>query len=95
MKKDALLINASRGGILNEEDLIKALKENQIRGAALDVFSEEPLADNSPLRKVPNLVLTPHLGASTAESQKRVGEMVLDQLEKFFVHNTLLNEVKA
>ena len=95
MKKDALLINASRGGILNEEDLVKALKENQIRGAALDVFSEEPLSEDSPLRKVPNLVLTPHLGASTAESQKRVGEMVLDQLEKFFVHNTLLNEVKA
>tara|TARA_Y100001954_G_scaffold40471_1_gene40978 strand:- start:582 stop:1529 length:948 start_codon:yes stop_codon:yes gene_type:complete len=95
MKKDALLINASRGGIINEEDLAKALKEKKIRGAALDVFSEEPLPEESPLRKVPNLVLTPHLGASTAESQKRVGEMVLDQLEKFFVHNTLLNEVKA
>ena len=79
MKKDALLINASRGGIINEEDLAKSLKENQIKGAALDVFSEEPLPEDSPLRDAPNLVLTPHLGASTAESQKRVGEIMLGQ----------------
>jgi D-3-phosphoglycerate dehydrogenase len=66
-----------------------------IRGAALDVFSKEPLIDNSPLRQLDNLVLTPHLGASTEEAQKRVGEMAVHQVIQFFDHNNLLNEVKV
>jgi D-3-phosphoglycerate dehydrogenase len=95
MKKNALLINASRGGILVEDDLIRVLEEEKIGGAALDVYSAEPLAEDSKLRKTPNLVLTPHLGASTEESQERVGEMVLNQLDQFFIHNKLINEVTA
>lgn len=95
MKKNALLINASRGGILVEDDLIRVLEEEKIGGAALDVYSAEPLAEDSKLRKTSNLVLTPHLGASTEESQERVGEMVLDQLDQFFIQNKLINEVTA
>lgn len=95
MKKNALLINASRGGILVEDDLIRVLEEEKIGGAALDVYSKEPLPEDSRLRTVPNLILTPHLGASTEESQERVGEMVLDQLDQFFIHNKLINEVTA
>ena len=94
MKKDAVLINAARGGIINEADLFKTLKSGSIRGAALDVFSNEPLTD-SPLRELENIVLTPHLGASTDEAQVRVGIMAAQQLREFFVNENLINEVRA
>lgn len=95
MKSSALLVNASRGGIVNEEDLLEVLQGNKIKGAAFDVFATEPLEEDSPLRKLDNLILTPHLGASTEEAQKRVGEMVINQLNEFFINKNLLNEVKA
>ena len=59
MKRDARIINVARGGIINEADLSKILKENKIAGAALDVFENEPLAKDSPLLSSPNLILTP------------------------------------
>jgi D-3-phosphoglycerate dehydrogenase len=61
MKKDAFVINTSRGAALDECALIKALQEEKIAGAGLDVFENEPLADNSPLRKLDNVILTPHM----------------------------------
>ena len=60
MKKDALLINTSRGAVLDETALVEALKNKKIGGAGLDVFEEEPLPDNSPLRNLKNVILTPH-----------------------------------
>lgn len=69
MKPTVRLINCARGGIINEADLVTALKENLIAGAAIDVFESEPLAEDSPLRSLPNIILTPHLGASTVEAQ--------------------------
>ena len=69
MKPTVRLINCARGGIINENDLASALKENIIAGAAIDVFENEPLAEDSPLRTLKNLILTPHLGASTVEAQ--------------------------
>jgi len=95
MKKDAVLINASRGGIVNEEDLYVTLKEKKILGAAFDVFADEPLKTESKLFELDNLVMTPHLGASTCEAQFRVGEMAVHQIQEFFLNNKLLNEVKA
>jgi D-3-phosphoglycerate dehydrogenase len=95
MKKTAILVNAARGGIVDEDALVKHLKARTFRAAGFDVFAIEPLPENSPLRECSNLIMTPHLGASTEEAQVRVGEMVLHQLEEFFVNNTLLNEVKA
>jgi D-3-phosphoglycerate dehydrogenase len=94
MKPNAIIINAARGGIVSESDLLDALKNNKIRGAGLDVFSQEPLPENSPLRNLPNLVLTPHLGATTLEAQERVGEMAVEQIKEFFLNNNLLNEVR-
>ncbi len=94
MKKDAILINAARGGIVNEEDLFAMLSEKKIRGAGLDVFSQEPLNTNSPLLKLSNVTLSPHLGASTEEAQYRVGEMAVHQMKEFFISNNFLNEVK-
>lgn len=69
MKKSARLINCARGGIINEQDLADAVREGVIAGAAIDVFTEEPLPPNHPLRGIENIILTPHLGASTVEAQ--------------------------
>lgn len=76
MKKTVFIINYSRGGIINEVDLINALEAKEIAGAALDVFEKEPLTTESPIVKnLPNLHLTPHIGASTAEAQDKAGDM--------------------
>jgi len=95
MKKSAILINAARGGIVNESDLYDCLKNHTLRGAGLDVFENEPLKKDHQLSTLDNVVLTPHLGASTEEAQVRVGEMALYQMHEFFLKNNLLNQVKA
>jgi phosphoglycerate dehydrogenase-like enzyme len=70
MKPEAYLINTSRGPIVEERALIEVLKNRKIAGAALDVFDEEPLPDEHPLRKLDNVVLTPHLGYVTVENYR-------------------------
>jgi D-3-phosphoglycerate dehydrogenase len=72
MKSTAILINVARGGVADESDLIDALESGQIAAAGLDVYTTEPLPEDSPLRGTKNLLLTPHLGASTAEAQQLV-----------------------
>ncbi|WP_313991798.1 phosphoglycerate dehydrogenase [uncultured Selenomonas sp.] len=69
MKRGVRLVNCARGGIIDEADLATAVKEGIVAGAAIDVFETEPLVADSPLRDVPGIVLTPHLGASTVEAQ--------------------------
>ena len=71
MKASAYLINAARGGIVNEDALLHALKQGKIAGAALDVVENEPPAKNHPLFQLDNVVLTPHIGALTLEASKR------------------------
>jgi D-3-phosphoglycerate dehydrogenase len=93
MKKSARIINAARGGIVNEADLQQALKDGTIAGAALDVFEAEPLPADSPLRALENAVLTPHLGASTEEAQERVAEDVARQFVEFFRDGVIRNAV--
>ncbi|SFH49634.1 D-3-phosphoglycerate dehydrogenase [Actinopolymorpha cephalotaxi] len=75
MKPDALVVNAARGGIIDEHALYVALKEGRLGGAGIDVFTTEPCTD-SPLLELPNVVATPHLGASTAEAQEKAGVAV-------------------
>lgn len=87
MKKSAFLINTSRGGLVDEEALVKALKEGRIAGAALDVFSEEPPNPNSPLFKCPNLITTAHIGAHTKESILRMNMMAAQSVVDFFKGN--------
>lgn len=72
MKKGAFVLNASRGGVVDERALAQALSDGRIAGAGLDVYETEPLPPDSPLLTAPNLVLTPHLGASTKEAQVQV-----------------------
>ncbi len=71
MKKSVRIINCARGGVVDEDALYRALKDGKIAGAALDVFAQEPLVD-SPLLELDNVVVTPHLGASTQEAQVKV-----------------------
>ncbi len=84
MKKGVRLINCARGGIIDEAALITAIKEGKVAGAALDVFEKEPVAADSELLKLDNVVVTPHLGASTEEAQVNVAievaEIVRDAL---------------
>jgi len=84
MKKTAVLINTSRGAVVDTEALIKALKEGWILGAGLDVYEEEPIPKDDPLTKFDNVVLTPHIGASTNEAQARAGIEVAKKIIEFF-----------
>lgn len=78
MKPDALLINCARGGIINETDLARALREGIIGGAALDVFSGEVPEKDSPLLGAPNLICTPHNAARTYEAEENICRMMID-----------------
>jgi D-3-phosphoglycerate dehydrogenase / 2-oxoglutarate reductase len=79
MKKGVRLVNVARGGIINEADLYEALKSGQVKAAALDVFEKEP-TEKSPLFELDNIVVTPHLGASTVEAQVNVAIDVAEQI---------------
>ncbi|PKP56882.1 MAG: hypothetical protein CVT89_05410 [Candidatus Altiarchaeales archaeon HGW-Altiarchaeales-2] len=83
VKKDAIMINTSRGGIINESALIEALKNKLTGGACLDVFENEP-NPNPEFRNLENVILTPHIASATEEAQKRAGMDVVMQIEKFF-----------
>lgn len=80
MKKTSHLINTSRGKIINEKDLAKALRSNMIAGAALDVFEKEPIGKNHEFVKMKNIVLAPHIGSSTAETRKKMAEITVKNL---------------
>jgi (S)-sulfolactate dehydrogenase len=80
MKADAVLINTSRGEIVNEAALAAALKSGKVGGAALDVFEHEPLVAGSPLAGCPHLLLTPHIAGVTLESNVRVSHMIAEKV---------------
>jgi D-3-phosphoglycerate dehydrogenase len=83
MRKGSYLINAARGGLVDEEALLRLLDEGHLGGAALDTFATEPLQKDSPLRAHPRLILTPHLGASTSEAQQAVSTILARQIIDF------------
>jgi len=80
MQPGAVLVNVARGGLIDEEALAAALHSGHLAGAAIDVFTTEPMAPDNPLRGAPNTILTPHLGASTAEAQERAGVEMAERL---------------
>jgi len=86
MKSSSVLINTSRGGIVNEEALATALKNKSLFGAALDVFVTEPLGNNSPLAGIHNLLLTPHIAGLTVESNQRVSKITADRVTDYLLH---------
>jgi D-3-phosphoglycerate dehydrogenase len=79
-KPELRVINVARGGIVDEDALYEAVKDGTIAGAALDVFSKEPMTE-SPLFDLPQIVVTPHLGASTREAQDKAGDVIADMVQ--------------
>jgi glyoxylate reductase len=84
MKRDAVLINTARGGVVDQAALVQALRDGTIGGAGLDVFESEPLAPDDPLMSLPNVVVAPHLGSATVETRTRMSDLAVDNLLAFF-----------
>ncbi len=93
MKPGVKIVNCARGEIVCEADLIAALESNKVAGAALDVFAVEPLPADHPYRKQPNLILTPHLGASTEEAQEKCGIEVAEVIAGYLLTGEVRNAV--
>ena len=97
MRPESVLINASRGSVVDLDALAEALKENRIAGAAIDVFPHEPASNRdeflSPLRGIPNCILTPHVGGSTMEAQENIGIEVCEKLIKYSDNGSSFNSV--
>ena len=91
MKPTAYLINTCRGGVINEEDLIQALKEGQIQGAGLDVLVQEPPEKDNPLLSMDNVSITSHMGAASLESEHRSQVIIGDCIADFFAGNVPYN----
>ena len=93
MKQGVRILNCARGGIVKEADLIEAIQSKQVAGAALDVYESEPLPADSPLRHIPEIIMTPHLGASTKEAQENVGIEVAEAITEFLLNRVVRNAV--
>ena len=92
-KRGVRIINCARGGLIDEAALANSLQDRHVAAAALDVFEKEPLPNDSALRSTPNLILTPHLGASTAEAQESVGIEIAQSIRAALLEGTIRNAV--
>jgi D-3-phosphoglycerate dehydrogenase len=95
MKKGVFIINAARGGIVDEQALLAVLESGQVKGAALDVFEEEPPAPGYTLLAHPRVIATPHLGASTDEAQNRVALQIAEQVRDYLINGQVRNRVNG
>ncbi len=95
MKKGVRVFNCARGGIIKEAALVEALKSGKVAAAGLDVYESEPFAKDSPLREFPNVVFTPHLGASTKEAQEACGIEVAELIASAVKDGVIRNAVNA
>jgi phosphoglycerate dehydrogenase-like enzyme len=93
MKNTAVLINVGRGGLVDEDALIKALQSGQIAGAGLDVFAQEPLPASSPLWKLDNVIISPHIAGNTDHYNESAAEVFSQNLERYLNNRDLLNRV--
>jgi len=93
MKQGVRVLNCARGGIINEKDLYDAVKSGKVAGAALDVYETEPLPKDFPLRELPQVIMTPHLGASTEEAQENVGIEVAEAITDYLLNGAVRNAV--
>jgi glyoxylate reductase len=84
MKKTAFIINTSRGKVVNEQDLINALRNNVIAGAGLDVYESEPISSSNPLTQLPQTVLLPHIGSATFITRSKMAEVAANNIVNFF-----------
>lgn len=95
MRPEAVLINVARGGVVDEPALIETLRAGRIRGATLDVVSEEPLPEGSPLWTLPNCVLTPHDAGYSPLGDFRLGELFVENLRAFLAEEPMRNEIRS
>jgi D-3-phosphoglycerate dehydrogenase len=95
LKKGARIVNCARGGLIDEQALAESLASGHVAGAAIDVFEQEPPDAANPLRNAPNIVFTPHLGASTAEAQESVGIEIAHAIRAALLDGTINNAVNA
>ena len=94
MKSDAVLINVARGDVIDQQALIDALQQQQIRGAALDVFTPEPLPPDNPIWTLPNIIQSPHIAGLTPHYFERTTELFAENLRRFISGEPLLNQVE-
>jgi phosphoglycerate dehydrogenase-like enzyme len=92
MKPTAYLVQAGRGGVVDQQALVAVLQDRQIAGAALDTFSEEPLPPASPLWKMPNVLITPHIGGISANYLERAMDLFTVNLKRYVLEKPLLNQ---
>jgi D-3-phosphoglycerate dehydrogenase len=93
MKPGVRLLNCARGGIVHELDLVQAIKDGIVAGAAMDVYETEPLDKDHPFRSIPEIVTTPHLGASTREAQQNVGIEIAESISTYLLTGAIQNAV--
>jgi len=91
LKPSAYLVNIARGGIVDQSALITALQEKRLAGAALDVFTEEPLHANSPLWKMPNVIISPHIGGMSVNYNRRALDLFTENIKRYLTGSLLLN----
>lgn len=95
MKRDAVVVNVGRGEVVDEAALVAALQEGRIGGAALDVFETEPLPEDSPLWRMPNVIVTPHSSGTNPGNFHRATDIFIDNLGRYVRGEALRNEVQA
>lgn len=93
MREDAYLVNVARGGVVDQDALVAALDAGDLAGAALDVFAEEPLPEDSPLWDAPNVIVTPHAAGANREYYRRVERLVRENLRRLEADEALANRV--
>jgi len=95
LRPGGIVANLARGGIVDDQSLLAALESGHVHGAALDVYQSEPLAADHPIRRAPNVVLTPHIGASTAEAQRNVAVDVCRAVRDALLHGELSRSINV
>ena len=92
MKKTAIFVNTARAGLVDEDALIWALQNDEIGGAALDVFAQEPISRDNPLLKMDNVTLTPHLAGTTSNVGSNSFAVIMEHLDRYFKGQPLKNK---
>jgi phosphoglycerate dehydrogenase-like enzyme len=93
LKPDAILVNAGRGGVIDEPALVQALREHRLGGAALEVFATEPLPTDSPLWDLPDVLISPHTAALSVHENERINELFCENLRRYLAGEELLSRV--